>query len=93
MSVMRHYDAKSGLSDNTVRTILQDAAGHIWFGTKDGINRFNGVHITRFGSYPRTADNPLLNTLKLCPHSTDEDKIWVAAVDGLYLFDQTSGEF
>lgn len=93
MSVMRHYDAKSGLSDNTVRTILQDAAGHIWFGTKDGINRFNGVHITRFGSYPRTADNPLLNTLKLCPHSTDENKIWVAAVDGLYLFDQTSGEF
>ena len=93
LSVMRQYDAKSGLSDNTVRTIVQDTAGHLWFGTKDGINRFNGVHFTRFGSYPRTSDKPLLNTLKLCPHITDENKIWVAAVDGLYLFNQESGEF
>ena len=85
-SAMRRYDVKSGLSDNTVRTIVQDHTGHLWFGTKDGINRFNGSTISRFGSYPRTTDQALFNIMKLCPH-TDNQHLWVATVDGLYLFD------
>ena len=91
-SAVRQYDVKAGISDNTVRTIVQDHTGHLWFGTKDGINRFNGSTISRFGSYPRTSDQPLFNILKLCPH-TNNRQLWVATVDGLYLFDTIEGTF
>ncbi|MBR4850886.1 MAG: hybrid sensor histidine kinase/response regulator, partial [Tidjanibacter sp.] len=91
-SAVRQYDVKAGISDNTVRTIVQDYTGHLWFGTKDGINRFNGSTISRFGSYPRTSDQPLFNILKLCPHANNR-QLWVATVDGLYLFDTIEGTF
>jgi len=38
----RHYSAANGLSQNTVMSILEDADGFMWFGTWDGLNRFDG---------------------------------------------------
>ena len=91
-SVMRHYDISDGISDNSVRSIIQDKSGYIWLGTKDGISRFDGRSFTSFGGYPRTSDGYLLNAIRVYPHS-DGNRIWVGAVDGLYLFDNHSEEF
>lgn len=91
-SVMRHYDISDGISDNSIRSVIQDRTGYIWLGTKDGISRFDGRSFTSFGGYPRTSDGYLLNVFRLYPHS-DGKNIWVGAVDGLYLFDCHSEEF
>ncbi len=32
------YDADNGLSHNTVRCVVQDTRGFMWFGTADGLN-------------------------------------------------------
>ncbi len=37
-----------GLSENTVYCILQDSKGYLWFGTKDGLNRFDGFRFRIF---------------------------------------------
>jgi signal transduction histidine kinase/ligand-binding sensor domain-containing protein/AraC-like DNA-binding protein len=37
---------KDGLSQNTVRCIMQDSKGFIWFGTINGLNRYNGREFT-----------------------------------------------
>ena len=38
----RHYTNKDGLSHNTVYCSLQDKRGFMWFGTEEGLNRFDG---------------------------------------------------
>ena len=38
----RHLSSDNGLSQNFVSCILQDQKGFMWFGTKDGLNRYDG---------------------------------------------------
>lgn len=39
----RSLDINNGLSQNTVHAILQDKQGFMWFGTKDGLDRYDGI--------------------------------------------------
>src|SRR5688572_17747982 len=41
LSVQR-YSLEEGLSQQAVNTIVQDSEGFMWFGTEDGLNRFDG---------------------------------------------------
>ncbi len=38
----RHFTSEQGLSQNFISCILQDTKGFMWFGTKDGLNRYDG---------------------------------------------------
>ncbi len=40
--LFRRYSIEHGLSQNSVYAILQDRIGFMWFGTQDGLNRFDG---------------------------------------------------
>ncbi len=39
-----------GLSQNSVYCILKDTKGFLWFGTEDGLNRFDGYHFKIFNT-------------------------------------------
>ncbi|MDH6343818.1 ligand-binding sensor domain-containing protein [Parabacteroides sp. PFB2-12] len=49
---------QNGLSQNTVRTVLNDRKGFIWAGTLDGINRYDGYRISIHKPQPGS-DNTL----------------------------------
>ncbi len=57
--IVRHYSVEDGLSQNTVSCIMQDAQGYMWFGTWDGLNRFDGYKFVSYKSDPNdeTADH------------------------------------
>lgn len=40
---VRHYNVEDGLPHSTVGAIYQDKKGYIWFGTADGLSRFDGL--------------------------------------------------
>ena len=43
-----HLDINSGLSQNNVLCVLQDSRGFMWFGTRDGLNRYDGYKFTLY---------------------------------------------
>ncbi|HID38712.1 MAG TPA: hypothetical protein EYP36_04265, partial [Calditrichaeota bacterium] len=43
-----HYNTRDGLSQSQVTVILQDDEGYMWFGTRDGISRFDGRKFTLY---------------------------------------------
>lgn len=42
------YNISDGLPDSTINAIAQDGLGFMWFGTDDGLVRYDGVRFTRF---------------------------------------------
>src|SRR5688572_13402578 len=48
----RHLTIANGLSQNAVSAIVQDRRGFTWFGTKDGLNRYDGYQFVVFRHDP-----------------------------------------
>ncbi len=47
-----HLTVEDGLSQSSVTCILQDSKGFMWFGTQDGLNRYDGYNFRIFKSEP-----------------------------------------
>ena len=74
----RLYDTSSGLSENSIKSIIQDKKGYIWFATQDGLNVFNGIDFKSYGcSYQpvHNGDIGTLNILTILLHH-DGEQIW-----------------
>lgn len=86
----KHYNINNGLSQNTVRTIFQDNQGFMWFGTKDGLNRFDGTtfKVFKFSPNGKLTDNVFHRILQ-----DKHDNIWVATDEGVYIYDVHQEEF
>lgn len=79
----RKYDVRSGLSNNSVKSILQDRNGYVWLATKDGLNKFNSKDFEAFCS---SASGHGLNIDDICEHIS-RNEIWMASTGGLFVFD------
>ena len=51
--VLTHLTTADGLPQGGVHTILQDSQGFMWFGTEDGLVRYDGQELVRYGYSPR----------------------------------------
>lgn len=82
----RRYSSRDGLSQVTVRCMVQDRRGFMWFGTQDGLNRYDGY---RFITYQPEDDNPgsisHIAISALCEDA--EGKLWVGTDGGLNRYD------
>lgn len=79
------YTTDDGLSQNTVSAIAQDKYGFMWFGTWEGLNRFDGYSFRTFRAEP---DNRhALSNNRIDAITTDaQGNIWVATGDSSRLF-------
>lgn len=74
---------QAGLSHQTVFTILQDKTGFLWFGTKDGLNRYDGVN---FKTYYRSNYSKLGNSCITCLTEDINGEIWCGTDCGIFVY-------
>jgi len=88
----KKYQVENGLSHNTVWCNLQDSYGFMWFGTSDGLNRFDGRD---FIVYRNDHNNPLSlgNNSVQSLFEDDEKNLWVGTVNGIYIYDRHHDNF
>ncbi|MBK9416859.1 MAG: response regulator [Flavobacteriales bacterium] len=88
----RSLTIEDGLSQGMVNTILQDKYGFMWFGTKDGLNRYDGYTFTVFRQDPEDSTT-LRNNYIHALFEDNQGRLWVGTSEGLDLFDRDSERF
>ncbi|HMD80795.1 MAG TPA: two-component regulator propeller domain-containing protein, partial [Anaerolineales bacterium] len=88
-----HISIEQGLSQSSVRVVFQDSRGFLWFGTEDGLNRYDGYTFKSYKpepSNPKSISNGWINAMV-----EDQDGyLWVGtSLGGLNRYDPFSGEF
>jgi len=89
----KHITSEEGLSTNFVTSIIQDDKGFMWFGTQEGLCKYDGYQITVFKSEPDNANTlSSSNILSLYHHS--DNKIYVGTQnDGICIYDPYKSSF
>jgi signal transduction histidine kinase/ligand-binding sensor domain-containing protein/DNA-binding response OmpR family regulator len=81
-----------GLSNNSVRCIYQDHKGFMWFGTFDGLNRYDGYSFRIFRN--KLGDTTSLNNNYIFAIDEDDNaNMWVGTQGGVNVYNNLSGTF
>lgn len=89
---VEHLSERQGLSQSEVFSILQDSKGFMWFGTINGLNRYDGYNFKAYQHDPADSNSISANVA----HSIIEDRagiLWIATSNGLNRFDPESEQF
>ncbi len=84
---------EDGLSQSSVRAIIQDKQGFLWIGTEDGLNRYDGYH---FKTYRPDPDDPasLSDRFIVDLYEDNEGYLWIATYQGgLNKYDPRTDKF
>jgi serine phosphatase RsbU (regulator of sigma subunit)/ligand-binding sensor domain-containing protein len=77
--MFEHLSVKQGLSQADVNCILQDSKGFIWFGTQDGLNRYDGYGLRVFKHDPGDP-NSLDESWIVSIGETPDGTLWIGTV-------------
>jgi ligand-binding sensor domain-containing protein len=84
--------AANGLSQDSVFCILQDYQRFIWFGTEEGLNRYDGYSFKIFKNRPNDRGSLPSNWITTL-YEDRSRRLWVGTLDGLSVFDRTTETF
>ena len=89
----RQLDNSDGLPHNTVNAIIQDSNGFLWFGTRNGLCKYDGYTIRQY--FHDENDSTSLShdfIFGLYPDPVNR-KIWVSTEEGLCAYDCDTDRF
>lgn len=89
----KHFTKEQGLASNKINCILQDRAGYMWFGTEDGLVRFDGTNFETFRHDPDN-EHTLSHDIIVCLYEDPvTGNMLVGTGKGLNLFNKTEYKF
>ena len=84
-----HVRAADGLAMDNVVSILQDHWGFMWFGTGDGLNRYDGNALLVYKNNPNDPGSLSANFIRDLVED-DHGYLWLAVYPGVNKFDPTT---
>jgi signal transduction histidine kinase/ligand-binding sensor domain-containing protein/DNA-binding response OmpR family regulator len=88
-----HLTTNDGLSQSTIYCIYQDSRGFLWFGTRDGLNKFDGYKFTVYRNDPADSASLSYNIVKSIKEDSNGN-LWIGTLGGgLNKFDRNSEKF
>jgi signal transduction histidine kinase/CheY-like chemotaxis protein len=82
---------QEGLSNGAVNAIAQDAEGYVWFGTWNGLNRYDGSNIAIF--FPGNKTFAIHNHVVRELFPAADGPIWMLTNKGIALYDNALNRF
>lgn len=87
-----HITLEDGLSQSSVNIIFQDSFGFLWFGTQDGLNRYDGYNFIIYN--PIHKDTTSISDNQIWAICEDSDRnLWIGTYNGLNKFDRKNETF
>jgi len=83
----QHFPYIDRLPSNSINRLFNDKEGYLWFGSKDGLCRFDGYSIKIFRS-SSTNPNRLTNNSVQTIAEDDYNRIWVGTLAGVNIIDK-----
>ncbi len=87
-----NLNSKNGLSSNSVNTILKDKYGFMWFGTDDGLNKFDGQNFVVY-RHSETDSSTLGRGVVMAMQEDKDGNLWVGSNITLSLYNRSSNNF
>ena len=89
---VKFLDISDGLSNNSVTTIYQDNDGYMWFGTYDGLNRYDGYNFKVYRNRINDKKSLLFNTIYNIEGDSKKN-IWVGGSNGICIYKKANATF
>jgi ligand-binding sensor domain-containing protein/signal transduction histidine kinase len=88
-----HLSARQGLPTNWVWALCQDREGFMWFGTYDGLYKYDGQTATNYVLNPADPSHSLRSNLISAIHEDQKGRLWVGTWGGgLHQVDKRTGQ-
>jgi signal transduction histidine kinase/streptogramin lyase len=89
-----HLSAKDGLSGKHITCSEQDKEGFMWFGTQDGLNKYDGYRFQVFQPDPADPTNSIGHNWVSSVYEDRKGRLWLTTFGGgLYQVDKQHGKF
>ena len=81
-----------GLSSATVYCSFMDSQGYLWFGSEDGLNKYDGYTFEIYKSIPSDSGS-LSNNIIRCIFEDSKNNLFIGTDNGLNRYNRTNGTF
>ena len=87
----KHLSIYEGLAHNGVTSILEDSKGYTWFGTYDGLNKYDGYTLK---TLKNTIDKNILVSNRVRSIAEDfEGNLWIGTDEGISIYNYETEQF
>lgn len=86
------YTVDNGLAQNSVWDALQDYKGYMWFGTADGVNRFDGYKMEHYKWNSKDSSSLLGNSFFKFYEDSDNN-LWIGHNKGVSIYNRAKNCF